>query len=66
VVWSVGCEIEGKGIVLFPISKDLLLQAMWITTFRNAYVPINDIEVRRFNGYIADEAHTVGQTHLKY
>jgi hypothetical protein len=60
VVWSKGCGIgdKEKGIVLFPISKDLLLQAMWVTSFRNAYVPINDVEVRRFNGYIADEAHT--------
>lgn len=60
VVWSKGCGIgdKEKGIVLFPISKDLLLQAMWITSFRNAYIPINDVEVRRFNGYIAEEAHT--------
>lgn len=60
VVWSKGCGIgdKEKGIVLFPISKDLLLQAMWVTSFRNAYVPISDVEVRRFNGYIVEEAHT--------
>jgi len=60
VVFSKGCGIgdKEKGILLFPISKDLLLQAMWITSFRNAYVPINDVDVRRFNGYIAEEAHT--------
>lgn len=59
VVWSKGCGIgdKEKGIVLFPISKDLLLQAMWTTSFRNAYVPIGDADVRRLNGYIAQEAY---------
>jgi hypothetical protein len=60
VIFSKGCGIgdKEKGILLFPVSKDLLLQAMWITSFRNAYVPINDADVRRFNGYIAEEAYT--------
>jgi Protein of unknown function (DUF4238) len=46
-----------NGIVLFPLSKDLMLQGMWVTTFRGAYVRIPDEHVRRFNRYVVEAAH---------
>ena len=46
-----------RGIVLFPLSKELMLQAMWATSFRGACVPIPDAEVRRLNRYVVENAH---------
>jgi hypothetical protein len=58
VVYSKGSGIRDteKGIVLFPLSKNLMLQGMWITRHRSAYVPIRDADVRRLNRYVVENA----------
>lgn len=46
-----------NGIVLFPLSKDLMLQGMWVTSFNSAYVPIKDTDIQRLNRYVVEIAY---------
>lgn len=46
-----------QGIILFPLSKDLMLQGMWNTPFGGAYVQIPEEDVQRFNSYVVETAH---------
>jgi hypothetical protein len=59
VVYSKGSGIGDTemGVVLFPLSKNLLLQGMWVAEHRSAYVPIRDADVRRLNRYVVENAY---------
>jgi hypothetical protein len=59
VVYSRGTGLGDldNGIVLFPLSKDLMFQGMWKSSFRNSYVSIRDSDARRFNRYVVENAY---------
>jgi len=38
-----------RGIIIFPLSRELFLQAMWISTYKGAYVQLKDVDVRKLN-----------------
>jgi hypothetical protein len=38
-----------NAVVMFPMSRTLLLQAMWNSSYKGAYVQLRDVDVRKFN-----------------
>lgn len=58
-LFSKGAGIGDKerGIIMFPLSRELFLQAMWISTYKGAYVPLKDVDVRKFNRDVVRNAN---------
>jgi Protein of unknown function (DUF4238) len=46
-----------KGIIMFPLSRELFLQAMWVSTYKGAYVQLKDVDVRKFNRDVVRNAN---------
>jgi Protein of unknown function (DUF4238) len=44
-----GLGDKQKAVVMFPLSRELFLQAMWISTYEGNYVQLTDTEVRKLN-----------------
>lgn len=58
IAFSKGSGLKDReAVVIFPLSRRLLLQGMWISTFRNTFYQSSDTEVRTFNRYVVQNAH---------
>lgn len=44
-----GLGDKQKGVVMFPLSRELFLQAMWISTYTGTYIQLTDSQVRKLN-----------------
>lgn len=44
-----GLGDKQNAVIMFPLSRELFLQAMWITTYKGAYIQLSDSEVRKLN-----------------
>lgn len=48
---------DRQAVILFPLSRKLFLQAMWISEYRNNFHQLRDAEIRTLNRYIVRNAH---------
>jgi hypothetical protein len=44
-----GLGDKHKAVVMFPLSRELFLQAMWISNYEGNYVQLTDAQVRKLN-----------------
>lgn len=44
-----GLGDKQKAVIMFPLSRELFLQAMWISSYGRNYVQLIDSQVRKFN-----------------
>lgn len=57
VVFNKGTGLKDRNaVVMFPLSRKLLLQAMWISNYRGSFVPISDSQIRTMNRHIVRNA----------
>lgn len=48
---------DRNAVIIFPLSRKLLLQAMWISNYRGSFVRLSDAEIRTMNKHVAQNAH---------
>jgi hypothetical protein len=48
---------DRQAVIMFPLSRKLFLQAMWISEYRNNFHQLRDAEIRTLNCYIVRNAH---------
>ena len=57
VVFNKGTGLKNEdAVIIFPLSRFLLLQGMWKSSYRGAFVQLADLEVRTLNRYIVSNA----------
>ena len=42
---------------MFPLSRNLFFQAMWISEWGNSYQPLDETQIRQLNEYVVRNAH---------
>lgn len=53
VVFNKGTGLKDQNaVIIFPLSRKLLLQAMWISNYRGSYVQLADTQIRTMNRYV--------------
>jgi hypothetical protein len=58
VAFNKGSGLKDRNaVIIFPLSRKLLLQAMWITDYRNDFHQLKDIDIRTLNRYTVCNAH---------
>jgi hypothetical protein len=58
VVFSKGTGLKDRNaVIIFPLSRTLLLQAMWISNYQGRFVQSQDTQIRTFNKYVVRNAH---------
>jgi hypothetical protein len=58
VVFNKGTGLKDRNaVIMFPISRNVLLQAMWISNYRGSFVELKDGQIRTINRYIVRNAH---------
>jgi len=58
VVFNKGTGLKDRNaVILFPLSRKLLLQAMWISDYRGKFVQLEDTQIRKINQYIVRNTH---------
>jgi hypothetical protein len=48
---------DPNSVIMFPLSKNLFLQAMWISEYRNDFAKLSDFDRRHLNRCIVQNAH---------
>ena len=57
VVFNKGTGLKDDGaVIIFALSRHLLLQAMWRSVYRNRFVNLKDTDVRTLNRWIVSNA----------
>jgi len=57
VAFSHGTGLKDReAVIMFPLSRELFLQAMWISDYRNDFVELPDSKIRLLNRYIVQNA----------
>lgn len=57
VVFNKGTGLKDENaVIIFPLSRLLLLQGMWKSTYRNAFVQLRDSDIRTLNRYVVSNA----------
>ena len=57
VVFNKGTGLKDRNaVIIFPLSRSLLLQAMWISDYRGTFVQMRDAQIRTMNRYIVQNA----------
>jgi Protein of unknown function (DUF4238) len=58
VAFNKGSGLKDRNaVIIFPLSRKLLLQAMWITNYRNDFHQLRDTDIRTLNRYTVCNAH---------
>lgn len=58
VIFNKGTGLKDtNAVIIFPLSRTLLLQAMWISEYRNRFHRLSDVQIRTFNRYVVQNAH---------
>jgi hypothetical protein len=58
VVFNKGTGLKDtNAVIIFPLSRKLLLQAMWISNYRGSFVQLEDTQIRTMNRYVVRNAH---------
>jgi len=58
VVFNKGTGLKDRNaVIIFPLSRKLLLQAMWISNYRGSFVQLEDTQIRTMNRYVVRNAH---------
>lgn len=57
VVFNKGTGLKDtNAVIIFPLSRTLLLQAMWISEYSHGFYQLTDSQIRTFNRYIVQNA----------
>jgi hypothetical protein len=57
VVFNKGTGLKDENaVIIFPLSRTLLLQAMWISNYRGSFVQLADAQIRTMNRYVVRNA----------
>lgn len=58
VVFNKGTGLKDRNaVIIFALSRKLLLQAMWISNYKDRFVQLEDTQVRTMNRYVVRNAH---------
>jgi hypothetical protein len=58
VAFNKGTGLKDRNaVIIFPLSRKLLLQAMWISNYRGSFVRLSDAKIRTMNKYVTQNAH---------
>jgi hypothetical protein len=58
VAFNKGTGLKDRdAVIIFPLSRKLLLQAMWISNYRASFVRLSDAQIRTINKYVVQNAH---------
>jgi hypothetical protein len=58
VLFSKGSGLKDReAVIMFPLSRNLFFQAMWISEWRNTYQNLEEAQLRQLNEYVVSNAH---------
>ncbi|SRR6266498_6074523 len=58
LVFNKGTGLKDRNaVIIFPLSRTLLLQAMWISNYRGSFVRLSNANIRTMNKYVVQNAH---------
>jgi Protein of unknown function (DUF4238) len=58
VLFSKGSGLKDReAVIMFPLSRNLFFQAMWISEWANSYQPLDETQIRQLNEYVVRNAH---------
>lgn len=58
VVFNKGTGLKDKqAVIVFPLSRQVLLQAMWISDYRNNFRELKNPDVKMLNRWVVSNAH---------
>src|SRR5262249_19604639 len=58
VLFSKGSGLKDQeAVIMFPLSRKLFFQAMWISEWRNTYQSLDETQLGQLNEYVVRNAH---------
>jgi hypothetical protein len=58
VVFNKGTGLKDRNaVIIFPLTRSLLLQAMWISNYQGRFVQLEDSQIKILNKYVVQNAH---------
>ena len=58
VIFNKGTGLKDRNaVIIFPLTRTLLLQAMWISNYQGRFVQLENSQIRTLNKYVVRNAH---------